>query len=235
MEIQTSIRAKSTGPSICRSVSRRSPSRKIDDVAEPCFREMILCGFCLFGFVLGADHQPATATGPHIVAHGRCQIERRNPKGGADLDNSPNVARPAKLIAERRLVAIQRHQFIASELLDTRGIVFVWRRRIIARRLALRSVHAAAQAGVPAPDREERLQLQNSCFASREAIMGCKCKYPEADRPIEEYGLLAGPNRADGCVVPLGEGLRPLAPSAKSLEFAAGPWSQTGQCAGRRR
>src|SRR4030081_3555819 len=70
---------------------------------------------CLAGLVFGAAHHAVAAGGIDIVAHGGREIERRNPVGCADLDNPARIICAAKLVAEFRLVAIERDKLVAEK------------------------------------------------------------------------------------------------------------------------
>src|SRR5260370_13650954 len=80
-------------------------------------------GHGLFGLILGANITTPLPPRASIVAYRRRQVERRDAVGGADLDDQPGVVGAAELVAELRLVAVQRHQFVAQEILDTGGVI----------------------------------------------------------------------------------------------------------------
>src|SRR4029077_5885443 len=88
--IQISTSAKSTGPSMCRSVSRRSPSRRSMKRVKPapwkCARAALAfsgsCArpgrACLLGLVLRAGYHALAAGSTKVVAQGGSQINRRD-------------------------------------------------------------------------------------------------------------------------------------------------------------
>jgi hypothetical protein len=82
----------------------------LDEVRPRCFR--------LARLVFGANDDTVAAVLSDIVADGGSEIKRRNPEGGADFDDTPRLEGTAKLVAELRLVAVQRHELVAAKLLD---------------------------------------------------------------------------------------------------------------------
>src|SRR4029077_5753705 len=72
----------------------------------------------LCGFVLRPEPPAVPAGGAHVVAHRGGEIERRDPVGGAGLDDPSGLARPAELIAELRLVAVEGDQFVTTKGLE---------------------------------------------------------------------------------------------------------------------
>jgi hypothetical protein len=81
---------------------------QIDETAQTGVAEMRPCGVSLLGLVFGADHHTVASASTDIVAHRSGQIERRDTVGSSNLDNSAGVDGTAELVAELRLVAIQR-------------------------------------------------------------------------------------------------------------------------------
>ena len=63
-----------------------------------------------------------------VVAHRRGEIERRNPIGRADLDNPVRIAGTAELVAELRLVTVERDELVAAKSPD---LIVVGRIRIL--------------------------------------------------------------------------------------------------------
>src|SRR5260370_1170891 len=68
--------------------------------------------------VFGADPHAVAAGSADIVAHRGGEIERRDPVGGAGFDDPAGVARPAELIAELGLVAIEGDQLVTTKGLE---------------------------------------------------------------------------------------------------------------------
>jgi hypothetical protein len=81
---------------------------------------------------LGLSQISPVLRGADIVAHGGGEIERRDPMGCADLDDPPRIAGAAELIAELRLVAVERDQLVGAKSLDLilRGRMRALRQRI---------------------------------------------------------------------------------------------------------
>src|SRR6202789_4102543 len=69
-------------------------------------------------FILGADDHAAAAGNADIVAHRGSEIQRRNAIGRTSLNDPACIAGAAELIAEFRLVTIERDKFVAAKRLD---------------------------------------------------------------------------------------------------------------------
>src|SRR5882672_2838142 len=88
---------------------------QIDETAQAGLLEMRPCRACLVGLVFGADHHAVAAAGADIVARGCREIERRDRVGCADLDDPARIICAAKLVAELRLVTIERDKLVAEK------------------------------------------------------------------------------------------------------------------------
>ena len=88
---------------------------QVDEAAQAGLLEMRPCRTCLVRLVFGADHLAGTARRVDGVAQRRGEIERRHPPRGAGLDNPARLAGTAKLVAEFRLVAVERDQLVAPK------------------------------------------------------------------------------------------------------------------------
>jgi len=77
-----------------------------------------------FRLVLGADHHTVAAGSSDVVSDGGSQIERRNPVGGADLDDPPSIDGPAELVAKLGFITVEREEFIAQKCLGSSGLIF---------------------------------------------------------------------------------------------------------------
>src|SRR5216683_6123960 len=132
---------------------------QIDEPAQTRLLEMRPCRACLVCLVFGADHYAIAAAGVDVVAQGCREIEGREPVGCADLDDPARIICAAKLVAELRLVTIERDKLVAEK---GPGLLLP-QAAALARSAGLRSVasppparrfwHASRRAGFPGPDR----------------------------------------------------------------------------------
>src|SRR5581483_5522522 len=91
---------------------------QIDEIAEPRLREMRPRGFSLGRLIFGGDHHAIAAGGVDVVPDGGGEIKRRDTERRADLHDPARIGRAAKLIAELRLVAVERDELVAEKSLE---------------------------------------------------------------------------------------------------------------------
>src|SRR5262249_26791953 len=61
------------------------------------------------------DHHPVAAVLAEVVSHGGREVERGDAEGGAGLHDPARAERTAELVAELRLVAVERDELVAQE------------------------------------------------------------------------------------------------------------------------